>query len=94
MPTIAEIQNDVRELVERGRWRPPGPGDAHVTTLQDRNATVTEVTWAGYRATGSAKRNKGERHESAVGALLANARAFHALADVLERAAAEMLPDE
>jgi uncharacterized protein DUF1876 len=61
------------------------PRSLRVTVLQDKNATVAEALYGRFRATGSAKRNKDEKHNPEVGRTLATARALKALAREMEK---------
>jgi uncharacterized protein DUF1876 len=61
------------------------PQSLRVTVLQDKNATVAEALYGRFRATGSAKRNKDEKHDPEVGRTLATARALKALARDMEK---------
>jgi hypothetical protein len=55
--------------------------------MQDNDATVAHVGYGPFRASGSSKRERGDRYDPEVGELLAVSRAFHKLAARMERRA-------
>lgn len=54
------------------------------TVLGDRNATVARISWGQFHATGSSKREPGDKYDPEIGRQLAVARALRNLADKVQ----------